>query len=726
MSTLQKITISASLALLMGSTVYATEDMKAIEVVSIATKTAKSIDGVAATVEVVTQKEIEQMGAESLKDIIDKTPGINVQYGTFPSASAKSKSSISIRGMSANGTLFLLDGRRVAGEVANPYDLDRIPASIIERIEIVKGPMSSLYGADAVGGVINIITKKSTDEMTIDAGARYGTNEDGDADNVNLNLSIQGRDSAFGYSTYASMTSTDPYTQNETADVWVASPVFTANGPVMGKAKPSSGHLFIDPMTLKDEYPTDVTYREDSTVYTFGTSLSYDFSPDLVAGVDFNYFNEERSGTYVGYFHPSGYKTPSSGVPVNMQNRPIPTYNVPVYSIDENHRLDLSADIAYAANDDLEVKARIYSSSYEKRNSTGAVEYEDMGYTDAKSSEHNGMNADVDILVGELSATYLASESHLVTTGVEYRDEERSSSVFTQASTMSTKEVDYQSVYIQDEWEVNEKFNAVLGVRYDAISNADNEPTIRLGGIYEFHSLAKLRANFAQGYRTPDIRELYIYKQTPNGLQVGADVMGYDLKPESTNAFEIGLGGHDSVISYDLVLFYNQVNDMIAQIMGSYNSLAAYTFENIANANTRGMELSLNYSFSNNLSTNFFWTELKTENEETKRDLEFQPERTVMLSFSYVAVPNLHLGLIGKYIGEQHYTDVINRGAPTQSKNEDAVADSFTTVDITANYHISRTFEVYGGVNNIFSSKVDDVLGSNVGRYCFAGARVSF
>ena len=59
--------------------------------------------------------------------------------------------------MGGTGTLFLIDGERLAGEVKNPYDLDRIPASMIERIEVVKGPMSTLYGADAVGGVINII-----------------------------------------------------------------------------------------------------------------------------------------------------------------------------------------------------------------------------------------------------------------------------------------------------------------------------------------------------------------------------------------------------------------------------------------------------------------------------------------------------------------------------------------------------------------------------------------
>jgi outer membrane receptor for ferrienterochelin and colicins len=710
---MNKINISVTLAFLLSSSVLYAEEMKAIEVVNIATKTAKSIDGVAASVVVVTQEEIEKIGAESLKDIIDKTPGINIQYGTFPSASSKSKSSISIRGMSANGTLFLIDGRRVAGEVANPYDLDRIPASIIQRIEIVKGPMSSLYGADAVGGVINIITKRPTDGLKIDAGARYGVNEDGDAENINLNLSLQGKNKGFGYSAYAGYTTTDPYTQKDSENVWVP----------MGK-KPSQTPVgpLPDMKSIHNNYTEDVTYREDSTVYTLGTRLSYDFSSDLIAGIDINYFKEEREGVYIGYFHPSNFKF-TAGPNVN---KPVPVYNVPVNTQDDNNRLDLSADIAYAPSDELEVKARVYSSSYEKRNTTSAKNYADMNYASESASEKNGMNADVDILVGELSATYLANESHLLTMGGEYRDEKRKSSVFTQAPTMTEKQVDYQSIYLQDEWEVSDKLNVILGARYDAISNADNKPTFRLGGIYEFSTLAKLRANFAQGYRTPDIREMYIHKQTPNGLLIGADVMGYDLKPESTNAYEIGLGGHNNKFRYDIVVFYNQVKDSISQVMGTYNGKAAYTFENIANVHSYGMELSTAYQITNSLEANLFWTELQTENEDTKKDLEFQPDRTLMLGFDYKATKALQFGLIGRYIGEQHYTKVTNRGAPNESKDSNAKTDDFALVDFTVNYEIGEEFGIYGGINNVADTDVDDVLGSNVGRYYFAGARIHF
>jgi len=699
---MNKIKLSATLALLMSCSAFAAEDMKAIEVVSIATKTQKSIDGVAATVEVITQKEIEKMGAASLKEILDKTPGLTMQYGTFPSASSKSKSSISIRGMGANGTLFLLDGRRLAGEVKNPYDLERIPASIVERIEIVKGPMSSLYGADAVGGVINIITKKPTDEMKIDVGARYGLNKDGDAQNVNLSLSIQGKEDAFGYSAYAGLTTTDPYKQKEVADTYAKTPG--------GNVKPSLHPNPAISTKIKNAYDVDTTYREESSIYTLGTRLSYDFTSDFVMGVDINYFKEERDGVYVGYIHPAG-TTPA-----------VPIYNAPVNSHDENNRLDLSVDAEFAPTDELNIKARIYNSKYEKRNTTTAKYWADFSYASESASENAAMNADVDITVYEASATYLATDSHLLTAGGEYRDEKRKSSVFTNNVGTTEKKVEYKSVYLQDEWEVTDKFNTILGARYEDISNAENKPTARVGGIYEFDKLAKLRANFAQGFRTPDIREMYINMNTPNGPQRGADVMGYDLKPESINAFEVGLGGRNSKLSYDLVVFYNQIKNKIEQTKVG----AITTFQNVSDANTKGAELSFSYLLLDNLNSKFFWSELRSENEDTKKDLEFNPERTLMLSFDYQATKNLGFGLIGKHVGQQRYTKILNMGAPTQTSITDSKTDAFNTLDVTLDYKVGKNIELYGGVNNITDTEVQDILGSNVGTYYFAGIRGQF
>ena len=181
---------------------FAEESIKLETMTVTATKSEKNIDGVSASVLIIGQKEIEKSGACDLKSVFEKTPGLTIQYGTFPAASSASKSSISIRGLGFFGTLFLINGRRLANELPS-YDLDRIPASAIERIEIIKGPMSVLYGADAVGGVINIITKKPKKGLRASIDMKGGMNSSGEAENTNAGFDLRGKWNNLGYSLYA-------------------------------------------------------------------------------------------------------------------------------------------------------------------------------------------------------------------------------------------------------------------------------------------------------------------------------------------------------------------------------------------------------------------------------------------------------------------------------------------------------------------------------------------
>lgn len=681
---------------------YAVEELDPL-IVTTATKTQRHIEGVAASVVVVTEKEIEQMGAESLKDVVSRIPGLNLQYGTFPNASSTSKSSISIRGMSANGTLFLLDGRRLSGEVKNPYDLDRIPANSIERIEVVKGPMSSLYGADAVGGVINIITKQPSETPEFNFNIRYGANHDGDADNRNISLSGRTQKNDLGMSFYINKTVTSPYTQTETADVYKKTP--------QGNQKPSSP---VPPNTgtLQDSYAVDVSYRERSDIITFGSRIEYDVNPQHQVGFEFNKFIEERDGTYIGYFHPSNY---------NLGTNKAPVFNTPVNSQDENDRIDWGIDLRSHLSESLTTKLRFYNSYYEKQNTTTSAVWADLGYDSEDSSAQNGMTANVDIWALEALATYALNDSHLITAGVEKRDEEREATVFDNTPNMTRRSVDYEAIYLQDEWEIAEDLNVVMGARYDKISNADNKATFRIGMVKNFHPMANLRLNFAQGYRTPDIRELYINKNTPTGKQRGAEIYGYDLKPEFTDSYEIGISGRGSQLSYTAALFYNDIEDRIQDNIPKPGGIL--TFENIDNAVTKGLELSLNYQWTKQISTSLAWTELRTEDKSTNEDLQFNPDRTINLGMDYQFSPEFKLGLNAKYVGEQYYIETLNQGAPNESTRE-SHTNAYTLVNLNASYDWNKKVELYAGIDNIADEEVDDVLGSNVGRFIYAGTRI--
>lgn len=111
-----------------------------------------------ASISVITAEDIQRRPVQNLKDILKEVPGIQLTN------EGDNRQGVSIRGLDSGYTLILVDGKRVSSRNAlfrhNDFDLGWIPTDAIERIEVVRGPMSSLYGSDALGGVVNIITRK--------------------------------------------------------------------------------------------------------------------------------------------------------------------------------------------------------------------------------------------------------------------------------------------------------------------------------------------------------------------------------------------------------------------------------------------------------------------------------------------------------------------------------------------------------------------------------------
>ncbi len=150
------------------------------EVVVTATKTPHLLKDVPVETVVVTRKDIERTNAQNAIDILKEIPGINTSihddiFGTYTWRA-------SLRGLSFNNGygLILIDGQRVMGSGQSGgmgeygIGLNQIPVDMIERIEVVKGPSSALYGSDAIAGVINIITRKIPKEASGRAGVTYG------------------------------------------------------------------------------------------------------------------------------------------------------------------------------------------------------------------------------------------------------------------------------------------------------------------------------------------------------------------------------------------------------------------------------------------------------------------------------------------------------------------------------------------------------------------------
>ena len=140
------------------------------DVVVTASRTAQTVDQALAAVTVITREEIERSQATSVQELIRRAPGVQVSGNGGLGA----QTSVFIRGAASQQTLLLVDGQRVNSATAGVAELQYLNPDQIEKIEIVRGPGSSLYGADAVGGIIHVFTRQGRDKPHVSVKAGVG------------------------------------------------------------------------------------------------------------------------------------------------------------------------------------------------------------------------------------------------------------------------------------------------------------------------------------------------------------------------------------------------------------------------------------------------------------------------------------------------------------------------------------------------------------------------
>nr|WP_321400142.1 TonB-dependent receptor [uncultured Desulfobacter sp.] len=152
------------------------EDSKIEDMVVTATMTEKIKKDAPGSIEVITAQEIQEMGADTVAQALEEATGLLMTTETGRMMRP------SIRGTGNKHTLVLIDGRRMASGFKDLTGLEQIPVDMIDHIEVVHGPASALYGSDAIGGVVNIITKKPSKTLTMGATAKYGRSTYGDGE----------------------------------------------------------------------------------------------------------------------------------------------------------------------------------------------------------------------------------------------------------------------------------------------------------------------------------------------------------------------------------------------------------------------------------------------------------------------------------------------------------------------------------------------------------------
>lgn len=199
------ISIFLSLSALSSGSAEEINEKEIGEVVVSSTMTEKELEDAPGSVEIISYLDIKKIGATTLSQALEDGAGLIIK-----SESGRVKT-LDIRGTGAKHTLVLLDGKRFSSGFRDILDLNQIPVEMIERVEIIRGASSALYGSDAIGGVVNIITKKAKDDFIAELNFRYSQDKYIDGHSTRYGAYAGEKIERLGYSLSGSIQRTNQY-----------------------------------------------------------------------------------------------------------------------------------------------------------------------------------------------------------------------------------------------------------------------------------------------------------------------------------------------------------------------------------------------------------------------------------------------------------------------------------------------------------------------------------
>jgi len=256
-----------------------TLDQNVDSVVVTATRTERKLSNLTVPVTIINAKTIQQNGSLRLTDILKEQTGLNLTSGFG--------AGIQLQGLNPDYTIILINGEPLVGRTAGVLDLNRIALGNIKKIEIVKGPSSSLYGSEAMAGVINIITDAAIG-APISVGLRYGTYNTIDA-NVETKLNSR----KIAYQGFYNFYNTDGYSIRPNSNSRVTTPIerYTSTQQIKWQFSPKT-NILLNARYTNEQIQNEIAVANNGvTIYSIGkesindlnlsTTLNHRFSEKL-------------------------------------------------------------------------------------------------------------------------------------------------------------------------------------------------------------------------------------------------------------------------------------------------------------------------------------------------------------------------------------------------------------------------------------------------------------
>ena len=667
--------------------IYMKEDDLGInEVVVTGSRTARPIKMSPVTTQVLGGKALVDAGYSNLQQALQQeTPGLNIQKVGFGNE-------ISMQGLDARHVLFLMDGERMTGDMAGNLDYERFNLHAIDRVEIVKGASSTLYGSRAAGAVINLITKKTDKPLSIDAGIRYGQMNERNYKHP------QPKDFLYMFEQNADR----PNLQS-----WVSA------GFKAGKFTSQ----------------TDVWYSESDAFYMYQaendkkvyTKEANPFLPhDIIVvsnavrppmGIE---GKEHITVSQKLYYNPN----PNLSVLVYGSSFFMNTYDL-IQDMTFSQARDWTAGtkVTYHVKDWFSVTGSLHADFYDRFKRHERI---DKRQKDYESS----------IYQPRLTVTSNYFNGHSLILAMEHTSDELTSDRFSgnanhDLKTRALKETEY---FLQDEWTINPRWMISVGIRTNFSKAFGFMGMPKVAAKYSPDKHWSLRANYSMGYRSPSIKELFF-----NWDHLGMFMIrgNENMRPEKNNYFSLGAEYSNDRLFVSGTAYGNYFRDKIEGVWRIYDMQYNFEYTNLSQQRLLGLEVLARWSVLDCLTLNGTYSFVDvSKNKGIQVNTTSPHAATASMDYKYMK-KNYRLNAVfsASYMGGKKF-DVQDR---VFVKEENKSYDAYFRCDlpqyVLCNLSVSQTFwnkvKLTLGMDNLFNY-VPKTLGSGITMFnvpATAGAR---
>lgn len=537
----------------------AEESVTTDDVLVTAARVERELMDVNMSVSVITQKEIENNGAQTIADLLKDMPGVEVT--TDGSQGSKR---IMIRGEKTFSTLVMIDGQRITEQKSMSGTPILIDPSQVERIEVIKGPASVLYGSDALGGAINIITKKGNGKKAVEGTVTAGYNSSNDGGNASAQIfgTAGGWDYRIGASYEGGRDLKLAHGKAEGTDFETKS----ANAYLAYHV--NDNHVF---GASVDYFDLDFNSSSpDMTLDEFYVHVPEWKRLKVGAFDEIRYVNKYLSKIRTDVFYQKATKYMDNHVGAFM--------GPGKFMINDNAADNTLKQFGASIQADWTLTDKLYlitgyDLSYEK------LDAESTSFTRGNMGRPINMDKYLFYRGNLLTQALYASADYNVTDTVTLNFGTRHTYVRT-----DMKQADGYSI----------SSGKTSNIQQTTGKKTDGQFVFNAGVLWHPRNDLTLRAAWSQGFRVPLLQERYV--DTTMGQTRTVRVGNPDLKPEKSNNFEIGARWVSGPATVDAAIFYNRVTDLItAKPINKKTSMMM----NVAKSETIGMEFTGSYLLGN-------------------------------------------------------------------------------------------------------------------------------